>query len=125
MIKLILLCGATLLCNMGSLDPLYIHKNTTEIRLIEQEEDKPKKEILISMRSNFYQNASSVIESVFKQANINDFSIDEKVKDIKAKNIQFRNKTLSQSLDILSKFYNVKFEIADVGKDKFYSVTVK
>ena len=125
MIKVILLCSATLFCNMGRLDPSYIHTNTLVIRSIVQEEEKPKKEILISMRSNFYQNASSVIESVFKQANINDFSIDEKVKDIKAKNIQFRNKTLSQSLDILSKFYNVKFEITDVGKDKFYSVTVK
>lgn len=90
-----------------------------------QSDEKPKKEILISIRSNYYQDANSVIEAVFKQANILDFSIDEKVKEIKSKNIQFKNKTLMQTFEILSKFYNIKFEITEIGKDKFYAVMVK
>lgn len=92
---------------------------------VSQSDEKPKKEILISIRSNYYKDANSVIEAVFKQANILDFSIDEKVKEIKSKNIQFKNKTLMQTFEILSKFYNIKFEITEIGKDKFYAVTVK
>ena len=101
------------------------HFYTPSMQSVFQTDEKPKKEILISIRSNYYQDANSVIEAVFKQANILDFSIDEKVKEIKSKNIQFKNKTLLQTFEILSKFYNIKFEITEIGKEKFYAVTVK
>lgn len=90
-----------------------------------QEDEKPKKEILISINSTYYKNPAQVVEGVFKQAKIYDFTIDDKVKDIKNKNIQFRNKTVQQTLDILSKLYNISFKVEEVGKEKFYSVEVR
>jgi hypothetical protein len=90
-----------------------------------QVEDKPKKEILININSTFYKDPSQVVEGVFKQARIYDFTIDEKVKEIKNKNIQFKNKTVQQALDILSKLYNVSFKVEEIGKEKFYSVETR
>lgn len=88
-------------------------------------QEKPKKEILISINSTYYKNPSQVIEGLFKQARIYDFTIDEKVKDIKNKNIQFKNKTVQQALDILSKLYNISFKVEEIGKEKFYSVETR
>ena len=105
--------------------PIKVFSMPAVFPSITYQEDKPKKEPMISMRSDFYKSASGVIESVFKQASIVDFSIDEKVKEMKPKNIQFKNKTLKQAIEILSKFYNIKFEIIELDKDKLYSVTVK
>jgi hypothetical protein len=90
-----------------------------------QVEEKTKKEILISINSTFYKDPSQVVEGVFKQARIYDFTIDEKVKEIKNKNIQFKNKTVQQALDILSKLYNVSFKVEEIGKEKFYSVETR
>jgi hypothetical protein len=52
-----------------------------------QVDEKPKKEILVSINSTYYKNPSQVVEGVFKQARIYDFTIDEKVKESKNKNI--------------------------------------
>ena len=96
-------------------------------KIINQEvvQEKTKKEILISINSTYYKNPSQVIEGLFKQAKIYDFTIDEKVKDLKNKNIQFKNKTLQQALDILSKLYNISFKVEEIGKEKFYSVETR
>lgn len=88
-------------------------------------DEKPKKEILVSINSTFYKNPSQVVEGVFKQAGIYDFTIDEKVKDLKNKNIQFKNKTVQQALDILSRLYNITFKVEEIGKDKFYTVEAR
>ena len=58
------------------------------------QDQKPKKEILVSISSNYYKNANGVIEGFFKQANITDFFIDEKIEKIERKNFQFKNKTI-------------------------------
>jgi len=91
----------------------------------ESQEEKPKKELLISINSTYYKNPSQVIEGFFKQAKIYDFTIDDKVKELKNKNIQFKNKTVQQSIDILSKLYNITFKVEEIGKEKFYSVEVR
>ena len=90
-----------------------------------QVEDKPKKEILININSTFYKDPSQVVEGVFKQARIYDFTIDVNVKEIKNKNIQFKIKSVQQALDILSKLYNVSFKVEEIGKEKFYSVETR
>jgi hypothetical protein len=90
-----------------------------------QVQEIPKKEILISTNSTYYKNPAQVVEGVFKQARIYDFTIDEKVKEIKNKNIQFKNKTVQQALDILSKLYNISFKVEEIGKEKFYSVETR
>ena len=90
-----------------------------------QVEEKTKKEILISINSTYYKNPAQVVEGVFKQARIYDFTIDEKVKEMKNKNIQFKNKTVQQALDILSKLYNITFKVEEIGKEKFYSVETR
>jgi hypothetical protein len=87
--------------------------------------EKTKKEILISTNSTYYNNPSQVIEGVFKQARIYDFTIDEKVKELKNRNIQFKNKTVQQAFDILSKLYNISFKVEEIGKEKFYSVEAR
>lgn len=92
-----------------------------------QVDEKPKKEILISIRSKFYKNPVQVIEGFFKQAGIYDFSIedDEKLEKIDVGNFQFKNKTIEQAIKRLSSEYKIVFEIEEVGKDKVYKVKMR
>jgi len=87
------------------------------------QDQKPKKEILVSISSNYYRNATSVIEGFFKQANITDFFIDEKIEKMERKNFQFKNKTVDQSVNLLSMFYNVEFKFSE--KKDFVTVILK
>jgi hypothetical protein len=97
--------------------------NTTQA----QQEDKPKKEVLISIRSKYYRNPVQVIEGFFKQANIYDFSIedDEKLEKMDVGNFQFKNKTIDQAIKRLSAEYKIVFEVEEVGKDKVYKVKMR
>lgn len=87
------------------------------------QDQKPKKEILVSISSGYYRNATSVIEGFFKQANITDFYIDEKIEKMERKNFQFKNKTVDQSVSLLSMFYNVEFKFTE--KKDFVTVILK
>ena len=91
------------------------------------QDEKPKKEILISIKSTFYKNPVQVIEGFFKQANIYDFSIsdNEKLEKIDVGNFQFRNKTIDQAIKRLSSEYKIVFEVEEVGKDKVYKVKMR
>lgn len=91
------------------------------------QDEKPKKEILISIKSTFYKNPVQVIEGFFKQANIYDFSITDsgKLEKIDVGNFQFRNKTVDQAMKRLSSEYKIVFEIEEVGKDKVYKVKMR
>jgi len=97
------------------------------IQPIIQVDEKPKKEILISIRSKFYKNPVQVIEGFFKQANIYDFSIedDEKLEKMDVGNFQFKNKTVDQAIKRLSAEYKIVFEVEEVGKDKVYKVKMR
>ncbi len=92
-----------------------------------QQEDKPKKEVLISIRSKYYRNPVQVIEGFFKQANIYDFSIEdsEKLEKMDVGNFQFKNKTIEQTIKRLSAEYKIVFEVEEVGKDKNYKVKMR
>lgn len=92
-----------------------------------QQEDKPKKEVLISIRSKYYRNPVQVIEGFFKQANIYDFSIEdsEKLEKMDVGNFQFKNKTIDQTIKRLSAEYKIVFEVEEVGKDKVYKVKMR
>lgn len=87
------------------------------------QEPKPKKEILISISSGYYKNATQVIEGFLKQAQISDFYIDERIEKIERKNFQFKNKTVDQSVNLLSQFYNIEFKFAE--KKDFVTVIFK
>jgi len=92
-----------------------------------QQNEKPKKEILISTRSKFYKNPVQVIEGFFKQAGIYDFSIEdnEKLEKMDVGNFQFMNKTIDQAIKRLSAEYKIVFEIEEMGKDKVYRVKMR
>lgn len=91
------------------------------------QDEKPKKEILISIKSTFYKNPVQVIEGFFKQANIYDFSIsdNDKLEKLDVGNFQFRNKTIDQAIKRLSSEYKIVFEVEEVGKDKVYKVKMR
>lgn len=87
------------------------------------QEPKPKKEILVSISSGYYKNATQVIEGFLKQAQIADFFIDERIEKIERKNFQFKNKTVDQSVNLLSSFYNIEFKFTE--KKDFVTVIFK
>jgi hypothetical protein len=87
------------------------------------QEPKQKKEVLISMSSAYYKNASQVIEGFLKQAQISDFFIDERIEKIERKNFQFKNKTVDQTVNLLSQFYNIEFKFTE--KKDFVTVIFK
>lgn len=92
--------------------------------VLAQDEPKPvKKEVLVSMSSSYYKNATQVIEGFLKQAHISDFFIDERIEKIERKNFQFKNKTIDQSVSLLSQFYNVEFKFTE--KKDFVTVIFK
>lgn len=87
------------------------------------QEPKQKKEVLISMSSAYYNNATQVIEGFLKQAQISDYFIDERIEKIERKNFQFKNKTVDQSVNLLSQFYNIEFKFTE--KKDFVTVIFK
>lgn len=92
-----------------------------------QVDEKPKKEALISIRSKFYNNPVQVIEGMFKQANIYDFSIEDskKLEVMDVGNFQFKNKTLDNAIKRLSAEYKIVFEVETVDKEKTYKVKMR
>jgi hypothetical protein len=107
--------------------PVQSQAFSQPIQPVFQQDEKPKKEILISIRSKFYRNPVEVIEGFFKQAGIYDFSIEdnEKLEKMDVGNFQFKNKTVDQSMKRLSSEYKIVFEIEEVGKDKVYKVKMR
>jgi len=92
-----------------------------------QVDEKPKKEISVSISSKFYKNPVQVIEGFFKQAGIYDFSIEdnEKLDKMNVGNFQFKNKTVDQAMKRLSSEYKIVFEVEELGKDKVYKVKMR
>jgi len=90
-----------------------------------QVDEKPKKEILISLNSNFYRNAKEVIEGFFKQANIRNKYIDSSLDKADKKNFSFVDFTVDEAVEYLSSKYNVQFTVETIGKKKIYNVEPK
>lgn len=90
-----------------------------------QVDDKPKKEILISLNSTYYRNAKEVIEGFFKQANIRNKYIDSSLDKEDKKNFSFVDFTIDEAIEYLSSKYNVKFTVETIGKKKIYNVEPK
>lgn len=90
-----------------------------------QTDEKPKKEILISLNSTYYRNAKEVIEGFFKQANIRNKYIDSSLDKADKKNFSFVDFTVDEAIDYLSSKYNVQFVIETIGKKKIYNVEPK
>lgn len=84
---------------------------------------EPAKEIKISLDSKYYNSASGVIIGFFKQAKINNYYIDEKLEKDPSLNFRFREKTIKETLDILSRVYSIDFEITE--KKDFYFVKLR
>jgi len=94
-------------------------------QLIFQVDEKPKKEILISLNSTYYRNAKEVIEGFFKQANIRNKYIDSSLDKLDKKNFSFVDFTLDEAIGYLSSKYNVEFSVETIGKKKIYNVEPK
>lgn len=90
-----------------------------------QIDEKPKKEILISLNSTYYRNAKEVIEGFFKQANIKNKYIDNTLDKEDKKNFSFVDFTVDEAIEYLSSKYNVKFTVESIGKKKIYNVEPK
>lgn len=95
----------------------------------EFQEEKPKKDILISIQGNKenYKTPVKVIEGLFKQAGIVEYYIEnpEKIEKKEVGIFQFRNRTLSQAIKIISSIYELEFVIEDDSKNKFYKVKMR
>ena len=89
------------------------------------QDEKPKKEILISLNSTYYRNAKEVLEGFFKQANIRNKYIDSSVDNVDKKNFSFVDFTIDEAMEYLSLKYNVKFTVETIGKKKIYNVEPK
>ena len=87
-----------------------------------QMDEKPKKEILISLNSTYYRNAREVIEGFFKQANIRNKYIDSSLEKEEKKNFSFVDFTIDEAIGYLSSKYNVQFTVETIGKKKIYNV---
>ena len=90
-----------------------------------QVDEKPKKEILISLNSTYYRNAKEVIEGFFKQANIRNKYIDSSLDKLDKKNFSFVDFTIDEAVEYLSSKYNVQFSVETIGKKKIYNVEPK
>lgn len=82
-----------------------------------------KPEVKITLDSKFYNSASSVIVGFFKQAKINNFFVDEKLEKEPVMNFRFRDKSIQETIELLSKIYNVEFITTE--KKDFYFVNIK
>jgi hypothetical protein len=90
-----------------------------------QTDEKPKKEVLISLNSTYYRNAKEVLEGFFKQANIKNKYIDSALDNVEKKNFSFVDFTLDEAMNYLSSKYNVQFVVETIGKKKIYNVEPK
>lgn len=90
-----------------------------------QADEKPKREILISLNSTYYRNAKEVIEGFFKQANIRNKYIDSSLEKEEKKNFSFVDFTIDEAIGYLSSKYNVQFTVETIGKKKIYNVEPK
>ena len=95
------------------------------IQPVFQADEKPKKEILISLNSTYYRNAKEVIEGFFKQANIRNKYIDSALEKEEKKNFSFVDFTIDEAIGYLSSKYNVQFTVETLGKKKIYNVEPK
>ena len=95
------------------------------VQLTFQSDEKPKKEILVSLNSTYYRNAKEVIEGFFKQANIRNKYIDSSLEKLDKKNSSFVDFTLDEAMGYLSSKYNVTFTVETIGKKKIYNVEPK
>lgn len=82
-----------------------------------------KKEIKITIDSKFYTSASNVIIGFFGQAKIYNFMIDEKLDKSSTLNFKITQKTVSETIELLSKIYSIDFQTNE--KKDFYFVTIK
>ena len=98
---------------------------TQPVSPIVQVDEKPKKEILISINSSFYRNAKEVVEGFFKQANIRNKYIDSSLEKLDKKNFSFVDFTVDEAVEYLSSKYNVQFSVETIGKKKIYNVEPK
>ena len=89
------------------------------------QDEKPKKEILVSISSKFYKNPVQVIEGFFKQANIRNKYIDSSLDKADKKNFSFVDFTVDEAVEYLSSKYNVQFSVETIGKKKIYNVEPK
>ena len=90
-----------------------------------QSDEKPKKEILVSLNSTYYRNAKEVIEGFFKQANIRNKYIDSSLDKLDKMNFSFVDFTIDEAIGYLSSKYNVTFTVETIGKKKIYNVEPK
>ena len=95
------------------------------VQFMFQVDEKPKKEILISLNSSFYRNAKEVVEGFFKQANIRNKYIDSSLEKLDKKNFSFVDFTVDEAVEYLSSKYNVTFTVETIGKKKIYNVEPK
>jgi hypothetical protein len=95
------------------------------VQPVVQVDEKPKKEILISINSSYYRNAKEVIEGFFKQANIRNRYIDSSLEKTDKKNFTFVDFTVDEAIEYLSSKYNVQFNVETIGKKKIYNVEPK
>lgn len=82
-----------------------------------------QKEVKISLDSQFYNSASSVIVGFFKQAKIHNFFVDEKLEKEPVMNFKFRDKSIKETIELLSKIYSVDFVTTE--KKDFYFVNIR
>lgn len=94
-------------------------------QLTMQADEKPKKEILISLNSTYYRSAKEVVEGFFKQANIRNKYIDSSLEKLDKKNFSFVDFTVDEAVEYLSSKYNVQFTVETIGKKKIYNVEPK
>jgi hypothetical protein len=105
--------------------PTPIKGFSQPVQFMFQVDEKPKKEILISLNSTYYRNAKEVIEGFFKQANIRNKYIDSSLDKLDKKNFSFVDFTLDEAIGYLSSKYNVTFTVETIGKKKIYNVEPK
>lgn len=86
------------------------------------QEDKPKKEIKISMNSSNYREGTTelkILEGFLKQANIKDRYLHSSLNKLSDKYFFFEEATVDEAMEILSIVFDVQFNIKTVGKKKF------
>lgn len=82
-----------------------------------------KKEIKITIDSKFYTSASNVIIGFFGQAKVYNFMVDEKLEKASSLNFKITQKSITETIELLSKIYSIDFQTNE--KKDFYFVTLK
>lgn len=91
--------------------------------VVNSQNPQTEKEVKITLDSKFYNSASSVIVGFFKQAKINNFFVDEKLEKEPVMNFRFRDKSVKETIELLSKIYSVEFITTE--KKDFYFVNIR